>query len=75
MRYASSCSGADFFAEAVDKCRGGSWTYLHAAEADSIPRKILAKAWKLGKDCIFEDAASPEASAAPECDLYMISPD
>lgn len=75
VRYASSCSGADFFAEAVDASRGVNWSYLHAAEADATPRKILAEAWQLEDDLIFRDASSPEAAAAPECDLYVFSPD
>lgn len=75
VRYASSCSGADFFAEAVDASRGDRWTYLHAAEADATPRKVLAGAWHLEDDRIFHDASSAEAAAAPECDLYVFSPD
>ncbi|KAL3908814.1 MAG: hypothetical protein SGPRY_009653 [Prymnesium sp.] len=71
-----SCSGSDFFAEALDARRGKDWVYLHAAEADAVPRNVLARAWGLiEEDRIFRDAASPEAAAAPECDLFVPSPD
>ena len=75
VRYASSCSGADFFAEAVDCRRAGRWAYVHAAEADPTPRKVLGKAWCLGQSCLFRDASSAEARDAPECDLFVFSPD
>lgn len=75
IRYGSSCSGADFFAEAVDSLWDGQWAYLHAAERDPVPRRILASAWGLHEEFIFLDAASEEAASAEEVDLYVLSPD
>lgn len=75
IRYASSCSGADFFAEAVDVIFNSRWTYLHAAERDSVPRSLLKLAWGLEDYQIFLDASAEEILYAPDCDLYVISPD
>ena len=75
ITYGSACSGADFFAEAVDALWGRQWAYLHAAEKDPVPRRILASAWGLQDDSIFMDAASEEAASADEVDLFVLSPD
>ncbi|KAL3917144.1 MAG: hypothetical protein SGPRY_006522, partial [Prymnesium sp.] len=73
-----SCSAADFFAEALDARRGKDWVYLHAAEADAVPRRKglwPEHGWGLEEGRIFRYASSPEAAAPPECDLFVISPD
>lgn len=74
LRYASACSGCDFFADAVRAARPDSFRYMHAAECASAPRAVLADAWGLSPDAIFEDAASDEAASAPEVDLFVASP-
>ena len=73
VRYASACSGIDTFAEAVDVLRPGAWEYVHAAECDAAPRGVLARAWGLGPDDIYMDAA--DTAGAAQVDLYIISPD
>ena len=75
VAYASSCSGVDFFAAALEMSRPGNWTYLHAAEKLPAARKVLTEAWGITPDYIFREAASNETATAAPCDLYMASPD
>lgn len=67
--------GADFFPEDVDVVFSSRWIYLHAAERDSISRFLLRSAWGLEDYQIFLDAAAEAVLYAPDCDLYIISPD
>ena len=75
IRYASTCSGIDCFAEAVDKARPGKWSYCHAAEIDDTPRAVLKAAWGLADSAIYGDARSTEAASAAVVDLFVASPD
>ena len=44
LRYASSCSGVDFFAQALQRVYGvGGWQYVAACEKDARSRRILAQ--------------------------------
>lgn len=78
-KYSSSCSGADFFSEAVDSLWDGQCAYLHAAEnKDAVPQRILASAWGLCEEFIFIDAAASEEAASAEVwwtHSYIFSPD
>ena len=73
IRYASSCSGIDAFAAAA--ARLYSLEYMHAAEWDAAARRVLSDAWALPSDAIMLDARSPDAAAAAEVDLYVLTPD
>ena len=44
LRYASSCSGVDFIAQALQRVYGvGGWQYVAACEKDARSRRILAQ--------------------------------
>ena len=44
LRYASSCSGVDSFAQALQRVYGvGGWQYVAACERDARSRCILAR--------------------------------
>jgi len=62
--YASSCSGVDFFAAALEMRHPG-FRYIHAAEKDKAARSVLRDAWLLADDEIFAEAKSPEAATPP----------
>jgi len=76
VRYASSCSGGDFFAPAVKELRpNDTFQYLHAAEKDEGARSVLRDAWGLSEDDIYRDAGGADAASAPTVDLYVTSPE
>ena len=55
LRYASSCSGVDSFAQALQRVYGvGGWQYVAACERDARSRRILAQVY--GGDGLREEA-------------------
>mmetsp|Transcript_72215 Transcript_72215/g.197733 ORF Transcript_72215/g.197733 Transcript_72215/m.197733 type:complete len:124 (+) Transcript_72215:35-406(+) len=71
--YASSCSGVDFFAAALEMRRPG-FHYIHAAEKDKAARSVLRDAWLLADDVIFAEAKSTEAATPPPPPSSIASP-
>jgi hypothetical protein len=82
LRYASSCSGLDLFAVAVEARWHRNWRYVQAAECKvGVALTLLETYWDLGlqgsydapDDNILMDACD-EDRAAPACDLWTWSP-
>ena len=84
LRYASSCSGVDFFAQALQRVYGvGGWTYVAACEQDAHSRRILGLVYGgdgLLESSIVRDAEDVESSrravqeAGGDLDLWVFTP-
>ena len=84
LRYASSCSGVDFFAQALLRVYGvGGWSYVAACESDERSRRILLEVY--GGDGLREEAIAPDArdvdesceivaKAGGDLDLWVFTP-
>ena len=84
LRYASSCSGVDFFAQALLRVYGvDGWTYVSACEKDWRSRRVLRDVY--GGDGLQEWAISVDAEdveescrlvvkAGGELDLWVFTP-
>ena len=75
VRYASVCSGVDFFAPAVQEIRPGSFHYMFAAECEAGARQVLHEAWALPYASIHDDATDMDTDALPDVDLLVATPE
>ena len=73
VTYGSSCSGVDFFAEAVNRARPDAWIYAHAAEKNETAVDILCDAWQ--PEVVYPDATTRAAAEAEPVDLWVCSPE
>ena len=84
LRYASSCSGVDLFAQALERMYGvGGWKYVAACEKDASNIRVLLSAY--GGDGLREEAVSRDAEdvveassivrdAGGDLDLWVFTP-
>ena len=84
LRYASSCSGVDLFAQALERVYGvGGWRYVAACEKDASNIRVLLSAY--GGDGLREEAVSRDAedvveassvvrNAGGDLDLWVFTP-
>ena len=84
LRYASSCSGVDLFAQALERVYGvGGWRYVAACEENASNVRVLLSAY--GGDGLREEAISCDAgdvveasnvvrNAGGDLDLWVFTP-
>lgn len=75
LTYGSAFSGVDTIAEAVDVWSRGTMQYVHAAEKEELPRRVLARAWRergLAASAISHDARVVDHTA-PSVDIYAFT--
>ena len=77
VRMMDVCSGVSTVAEAMAQETQGNWQYVAAAEKDTAKRRVLLAAWGgvngLSEATVWHDAT--EMEGAPECDVYVMTPD
>ena len=76
-RYGSAFSGVDTFAAAVEAEYAREFDYVFASEKERRPRDALRRAWGrygLTAEHTYDDACGPEATTAPEVDLWVCTP-
>ena len=75
-RYASSCSGVDFFAVAIEQLFDQGWTYTQAAEWRPSVASALTQVYGhrgLKRKMVFKDARVSEITAGPS-EIWSFSP-